>query len=358
MGTTKKFFAVLLLALFTSSLTVPSFTSAQTEQIRPLSQYDIRDIEGHWAESTLQNFVYSDALSGYIGDNGVITIQPNHPITRAELVTFLVRTMGLQSDLPGETYRDVPANQWYAEPIRIASALGVVSGVGDGLFQPNRLIQRDEIAALVIKAFEKSVNFSGEPKHFSDVSAYWATPYIDKASSAGLIGGYGNGQFKPYATATRAEAFTMVSNALNREFTSLPSDQRLTDVVLNQEKDSLTMLQRKDFSRVSELTSKYCTGFYSSFVQAASAVFEQMDANGYSFDVIPSGQPIATIVRKTDRFAAVQLKERYDLIVRKDGEQERETRNSTSLMLLKKMPGEDSWKIYMAVPQEETAGVP
>ncbi|MTV50812.1 S-layer homology domain-containing protein [Heliobacillus mobilis] len=356
MGTAKKFFSIVLLTLFTLSLTVPSFTAAQTDQTRLISQYDIRDIQGHWAESTLQNFVYSDALSGYIDNRGVATIQPNNPITRAELVTFLVRTMGLQSDLPGETYRDVPANQWYSEPIRIASTLGVVSGVGDGLFQPNRLIQRDEIAALVVKAFEKSVNFSGEPKHFSDVPAYWATAYIDKASAAGLIGGYGNGQFKPSATATRAEAFTMVSNALNRELAALPSDQSLTDVVLNQEIDSLTMLQRKDFSHVSELTSKYCTGFYSAFMQAASDTFEQMDAEGYSFDIIPSGRPTATIVLKTDRFAVVQLKEKYDLIMKKDGEQERETRNSTSLMLLKKMPGEDSWKIYMAVPQEDTTG--
>lgn len=54
---------------------------------------------------------------------------------------------------------------------------------------------------------------------FSDVGSHWAAKAIDEAINKGFIKGYGDGTFRPNATATRAEFVTMVGRALELEAT-------------------------------------------------------------------------------------------------------------------------------------------
>ena len=51
-------------------------------------------------------------------------------------------------------FADVPADAWYAGDVARAAALGIVEGVGGGLFEPDRAVTRAEAAAMVMRVYE------------------------------------------------------------------------------------------------------------------------------------------------------------------------------------------------------------
>ncbi len=78
---------------------------------------------------------------------------PEGPLTRAQAVTMIVRSLGLQyrSDLASRTpYRDdaeIPA--WARDPLYIATTLGLVRGDSDGAVLPGRVLTKGEATALL-----------------------------------------------------------------------------------------------------------------------------------------------------------------------------------------------------------------
>ena len=78
---------------------------------------------------------------------------PEGPLTRAQAVTMIVRSLGLQyrSDLAYRTpYRDdaeIPA--WARDPLYIATTLGLVRGDSDGAVLPGRVLTKGEATALL-----------------------------------------------------------------------------------------------------------------------------------------------------------------------------------------------------------------
>ncbi|MBQ7287600.1 MAG: S-layer homology domain-containing protein, partial [Candidatus Gastranaerophilales bacterium] len=93
----------------------------------------------------------------------------------------------------------------------------VVVGYPDGLYRPDQKVTRGEFATMTIKAlglYEKNV-----PQIFdySDTKEHWAHRNIQVASYFGLMKGYPDGKFYPNKDVTRAEALTVVLNALSPE---------------------------------------------------------------------------------------------------------------------------------------------
>lgn len=54
-----------------------------------------------------------------------------------------------------QMYTDVPAGVWYADDIARATELGLMEGVGGGLFEPDRAPTRAELAAVVVRIVDK-----------------------------------------------------------------------------------------------------------------------------------------------------------------------------------------------------------
>ena len=52
-------------------------------------------------------------------------------------------------------YTDVPDDIWYAKEIAKATELGIVNGVGNGEFDPERPVTRAECAAIAVRTYEK-----------------------------------------------------------------------------------------------------------------------------------------------------------------------------------------------------------
>lgn len=103
----------------------------------------------------------------------------------------------------------IPA--WAQPSISEAQLAGVITGYEDGTFRPNSLINRTEMAAMVIRALNITPDPEVKPT-FADTGsiAAWGQPYVAAAAEAGLINGRGNNSFVPAANTTRAEAVVLV----------------------------------------------------------------------------------------------------------------------------------------------------
>ena len=111
---------------------------------------------------------------------------------------------------PGTTFSDVKnhANQTSIEAL---ASRGIINGMGQGTFMPNKTMTRAEFAAIVTRALGLTAK---DTKVFSDVpSSKWYAGYIGTANSSGIVNGVGNGKFNPEGTITRQEAAAMVARA-------------------------------------------------------------------------------------------------------------------------------------------------
>ena len=111
---------------------------------------------------------------------------------------------------PGTTFSDVK-NHANKAAIEALASRGIINGMGQGTFMPNKTMTRAEFAAIVTRALGLAAK---DTKVFSDVpSSKWYAGYIGTANSSGIVNGVGNGKFNPEGTITRQEAAAMVARA-------------------------------------------------------------------------------------------------------------------------------------------------
>lgn len=79
-----------------------------------------------------------------------------------------------------------------------------INGVGDGKFNPNGKISRQDFAIILAKALNLDTNASPSTATFTDVSFY-ALKYVEAAYKAGLMIGNGDGTFGATSTLTREQ---------------------------------------------------------------------------------------------------------------------------------------------------------
>ncbi len=140
------------------------------------------------------------------------TFKPDTSISRAEFVTVLVKALGFTGDATA-TFKDVE-NHWAKDMIHIAHANGIVSGYENGTFRPDTPITREQMALMITS----SLSFANQSNdlEFEDLDdiSEWANSAVVKAVNAKLLNGYPDGTFKPKKLASRAEAVTVIVNAI------------------------------------------------------------------------------------------------------------------------------------------------
>ena len=168
-----------------------------------------RDCRSHWAK----DYVNRAADAGWVNGVGGGLFQPDGTLTRAMFVTMLAGLSGVdEADYPGSTFSDVSVGQWYAPSVAWAASEGIVFGTGDGRFEPNRNITRQEMAQIMAGYLA----WKGVDTHpTADPSAYnipdradiapWALDSVCFCYEKGLLSGGDHG-FAPLDNATRAQA--------------------------------------------------------------------------------------------------------------------------------------------------------
>lgn len=172
-----------------------------------------KDISSHWAKESIDYVVGRGLLSG---TSTTTAFSPNAAMSRGMLVTALGRLAGVdESNYKTVSFTDVAVDQYYAPYIEWAYKKGIVSGIGNGQFAPDRDITREEIARILsnyANATGYTLPVTRELTAFADNSGIGSTyqEAVKAMQQAGIMmGGTGN-KFNPGANATRAEVSTML----------------------------------------------------------------------------------------------------------------------------------------------------
>lgn len=178
------------------------------------------DIDTHWAQSYIEQLASKLIIDG-VTDTA---FQPDRNITRAEFAALVVRSLGLTS-VTGSTYfDDVDSSDWFDGVVGAAAKAGIVDGYEDGTFRPNAQITREELAAMVVRAYEYAGGevslSSSEVKQvlskWSDADRIvWGHEEVAKAVAAGLMDGMTTTTLETYGQATRAQTAAMLKRYLS-----------------------------------------------------------------------------------------------------------------------------------------------
>ncbi len=171
----------------------------------------LKDMAGHWSENRVKKLVTLGAVSGYPDGS----FKPDHNITRAEFTVILVKAFKLAPN-NGKVFADT-AGHWARDTISTAAYYDIVNGYDANTFGPNDLVSREQMAVMIVKAagltpvavetsFADNDNISG-----------WARNSVATAVKNGIIKGYPDNTFRPRSSATRAEAATVIINALDAD---------------------------------------------------------------------------------------------------------------------------------------------
>lgn len=168
----------------------------------------LTDIIGHWAELEIKDLAAKGIVKG-VTDTEYL---PEKEVTRAEFASLIRRALNLPLAEYNAQFADVSQKDWYAGEIASIVNAGIMQGAS-GYFRPNDSITREEMAKVVVEAHE-TLNGEIVPGkiQFSDADKIsgWAAEYIEKAVSAGLMKGMDETTFAPREYSTRAQAAVVI----------------------------------------------------------------------------------------------------------------------------------------------------
>lgn len=176
---------------------------------------DLQSVQ--WAQKQIKVL----ASKGMVNGISATQFEPTQPITRADFLVLLARTLELHGNL-GSAFSDVPQNAYYSESLRIARGLGITDGIGDNQFNPHDPITREDMMVLTARALAQTGRLVNsmtmedlDPfKDASLVSSYARTSIATLVKN-GLVQGY-NQAIHPKETTTRAETVVLMYNIYNQ----------------------------------------------------------------------------------------------------------------------------------------------
>ena len=173
--------------------------------------------QSDWYYSAV-SFAYYNGLMNGVADT---LFDPNGTMTRAMLVTVLWRLDGGSAD-GTSPYTDVPEGTWYTDGVIWATENGIVNGVGNGKFDPNGTVTREQIATILYRyAAYRGVDVSDRASLdlFTDAGAVsdYARAPMQWAVQTKLISGrldHKQLYLAPQSGGTRAEVATILMRFL------------------------------------------------------------------------------------------------------------------------------------------------
>lgn len=193
----------------------PAFAQG-AEQTKGKAEEVFDDVRAQdWFCSSVQ-YVYENEIMQGTSES---TFSPLDAMTRGMVVQILynqakktdnVGTEG--SDTP--VFSDAQPDQWYFEAVQWAYANGKASGVGNGKFEPERKVTREELAMFLYR--DAGQPYIGGKLYFSDANRVdgWAKNAVLWAVHQKVMNGTDNNCINPLGNAQRAEAAAMFQRYL------------------------------------------------------------------------------------------------------------------------------------------------
>lgn len=169
------------------------------------------DLSSHWAAAQVNLLTRTGVIAGFPD----MTYRPEQPLTRAEVVTMMVKAFSKEYKMlkPGVLPLDVSPLDWHYDFMGYAAYLGLYE-VLDGRALPNEPLTREKTANLLANMTEvlKLSTEGGISPSFKDIGTLKAASQADLLylSRLGVFSGYPDGTFRPNQVVTRAEASVLM----------------------------------------------------------------------------------------------------------------------------------------------------
>ncbi|MCI6359689.1 MAG: InlB B-repeat-containing protein [Clostridiales bacterium] len=191
-----------------------SYVADLTDPLPDLSDR-FSDVPENWAYPGIVYCVEHGLMDG-VGEG---RFDPNGATTRAMIVTILWRQAGSPAPENAASFTDL-TQDWYRDAVAWAEENGIARGRGASNFDPDTPITREELATFLQRFTEsvlgKDVSDAADLTGFPDADTVsdYARPAVAWANAVGLIQGDaendGVNYLRPAATATRAQAATIL----------------------------------------------------------------------------------------------------------------------------------------------------
>jgi hypothetical protein len=173
------------------------------------------DLQGYnWASSAVATL----ADRGVVVGDGASHFEPGRAVTRGELAKMIALNGDL--NLGGTASFADAGTSNYLSYIQTVVREGFMSGDGgNNAFRPNAGLTRQELATVLVRLAGLQPATNGSGLTFADRTGIqpYAAPFVKTAVEHGLMVGNDLNQFRPQATATRAEVAKALVNVLNHD---------------------------------------------------------------------------------------------------------------------------------------------
>lgn len=191
------------------------------------------DLQQHWARTDIEKMAAQGMVAGYPDGN----FHPEQAISRAEFAVLISRAMVMTGYPVSGSYRafnDIKMEDWFYPHIMKPAVAGIIPGEGNGMFLPQKPVQRQE-AAQMLWSWMQAQGLALELKDEEVIQ------FLDKQSIEGraqtavkeltrlqVFYGYPDQSFRPTNFMTRAEACFAVNRTL---------------IVIKNQRDFIKMMQ-------------------------------------------------------------------------------------------------------------------
>lgn len=169
-----------------------------------------------------ENFAWAENAIVYLYEKGIVNgkaegiFAPSDNVTREEFAKMVCLAFGISES--GETsFTDVKDDSWYAEFVKALSSAGIVGGRGDGTFGTGENITRQDLAVILERALAyKGIELESGILSFNDNDdiSEYAVSAISKMCASGVISGFPDGSVRPKESASRAQVAKVIYTIL------------------------------------------------------------------------------------------------------------------------------------------------
>ena len=163
------------------------------------------DLNISWGKKEIEFLAARGIIRGTSGTK----YSPKQMITRADFAKYLMGVINKKADITGN-FTDISETDYFYNEVMTANALGIINGVGGGMFAPDRNIIRQDVMVMLdraLKAAGMELTEKEEISQYTDASLVsdYAKDSVEKLIASGIIQGW-DSRISPTFNMTREEA--------------------------------------------------------------------------------------------------------------------------------------------------------
>ncbi|MDF1596560.1 MAG: S-layer homology domain-containing protein [Acidimicrobiia bacterium] len=170
----------------------------------PTSPSGFTDVAGHFFEPDITWLVEAGITKGC----GSGRFCPDAPVSRGQMAAFLSRALNLET-APSAGFTDT-VGHFFERDIDRLFAANVTRGCATGIFCPDRLMTRGEMAAFLVRGFGLP---AAPPYPFTDTVGSYFSHDIDRLAASGITRGCTASTFCPNDHVTRGQMAAFLRRA-------------------------------------------------------------------------------------------------------------------------------------------------